>query len=343
MIKSNDLMSLIGSDILVKQPINEISEMLKKSIVKKTILYGQRGSGRTTVLKNHQYRNVGTENPAIYVRFDSVGLFNNNLEGLEADFDKEFITYFYELSMANKILNFIKTNYENLFNKHFKKDKEQIEKLGEEINEYIRNYYYKEISLNNNMMIGELTIGYIEKLKKFTELNSLTLMIDRFDWTDNNSIIAQYILKEYFNIFDKSIITTDDEQLVNNESARLPLIEQGFDFVETNYVKDIDILKIIITSRIEKYNLKISKLKKFPIDVLTDKVFAKLIKKTNGNINVILNSINEMVSIWQWENDFNKEFNFIESIDYCINKQLEQVKSLKKLLSPIKLFSSTTR
>lgn len=339
MINFNSPINLIFSDEFVKQPVNEISESLKKNTANKIIIYGQGGCGKTTVLYNHQYRSIGTDNPVIYTRFDSVGMFGDNRAERESAYDDKFVNCYYELIMANKILNFIENNYEKVFAKYFRGNKEELKKLLGETYNYIRESSYRSVAFDMRLSVGELSASYIEKLKKVIGINTLSLIIDRFDWTDGHSETAQVALREYFKIFDKSIITTDDESIVNDESSRIELINKGFDLIEINYGKDLEIMKRLLALRINKYNSTVKeKEQRFPFELLSDEVIERLLEKANGNISVVLSSINEMGYLLGYDSDYVTDP--MTSMERASNRAIAQVKRLKERSRPIKLYLS---
>ncbi|MDD3048696.1 MAG: hypothetical protein PHQ89_01730 [Bacilli bacterium] len=333
MIKYNSPDKLIYSDEFVKQPVNELSELLTNSTANKIILFGKRGSGKSTVLYNHQCKNIGTKSPTIFTRFDSIGMCNRK------DFDNEFMTHYYELIMADKILNFIEKNYEKTFEKYFIKDREKVESYLNETDYYINERYFKEVSLKEKIPMGKLTSEYIERFKNISGLSSINLMIDRFDWTDGNSEISQTVLSEYFKLFDKSIITTDDEFIVSDETSRTALIQKGFEFIQTDYGKDIEIVKKIIALRINKYNSNLPEgCHEFPIELLSNQIMKTLLKKADGNISFILGSVNKIDSLWQWEYGSEDKTNLLLDAERCADRQIIEDKELKKMKRPIKLF-----
>jgi Cdc6-related protein, AAA superfamily ATPase len=331
MIKHNNPQTLINSNEFIKQPVNEASDAIKNNTTRNIILYGPRGAGKTTVLYNCQYRSINTDSPAIFTRFDSVGLFGD----YQTRFSKDFIEYYYELTMASKILYFIKTNYGNIFSKYFIKDEQINDELHEELTNFINHSAFNNDKLASIVPAGTFTISLIDRFKNLAGIQDLAIMMDRFDWTDSRSRIAQVKLGKYFDIFDRSIITTDDKTLVNDESARKKI--NDFSFFEINYGKDLDTVKKIIEASEKNYEPK-EDFSKFPFKLIPEEAYEVLMKKSNGNISIILSTINELNIMWQWHQGDLSKFDFVDQMEICINNKISIMNKVDSMSKPAKLY-----
>lgn len=330
----NNVKEVIISNLFVKEPVNEIHKRLKKSDSSKIILIGERGCGKTTVLYNHEFKSIGTENPAIYTRFDSLGMFGENEFSRKSEYKRNFVKHYYELVFAVKILDYISSNYEKTFSEHFKEDKEIVCGYLKKVDDYIRNHRYERMNLNDKLDTGDLTSKYIKKFKKYSDSEDVTLMIDRFDWTDGGSEISQSILKKYFKMFDKSIITTDDQSVLRDEDKRKGLTKKGFSILEVNYGKDVDIVKKIVELRIKHNNSsQLNTTDKITANILTDEVYRRLTTKADGNIDTILMTISSMNDTYSW-----KKGSIVSNMKECFDEQVEEKQKIKSMSRPVRLY-----
>ena len=239
---------------------------------------------------------------------------------------------FYEVSISSKLLNYIKQHYKFTYETYFKDLKKMVNIFVDDTVNYINKVYYEEVSLPKYLKTGELSSGIYEKLKKYLGITSLTFSIDRFDWINGNSEMSQIILSKYFDMFDKVIITSDDDEL-QNESNRKKLIEKGYLFIDIDYGKTDLIIKEIIKRRVEEYNK--FKNTAFELNLITDEMYKWLINKTNGNIDLMLNSVSELIDMYQWK-DGNLDMS--EQLGLSTNNQIESSKKLKKMCKSPKLY-----
>lgn len=333
-IKEDDLLS---SSELVIEPLKKISNLISNSGTKKVILYGSRGAGKTITLRSYARDKVMSKNPAMFMRFDSCQLFGDKTSRRHC-FDEQFIIHFYELVMAEKILCYIKQYYGRLYEDSFVGDMFKVDSTLSIMDNYIRNSFYSEIKLNEVAGQGDITSGVIKKFKKLTKSNTVSLIIDRFDWTDGHSQIAQKTLREYHGLFDKMIITTDDEDVCKNEELRSSIAQGGSSFIEVDYGKDLKTLKKIVELRINRFNTSKGEKEPFIPLQLEAEIYEELIKGADGNIDIILRAINSLNNIWQWEDIDFARFNAKQKAKSCIEEEIISSKELKKRSAPIKLY-----
>lgn len=322
---------LIFGEGFIREPVDHLCNEINNNVSKKIILSGGRGSGKSVVLYNNEKKNLGNDTQCIYTIFDSIRMF----KGYPNDvFDDHFLNHYYELVFSNKLLHYIKNNYSLTYENSFKDLEEITYDLIKKLDNYINKACYVEVTLDKYLKPTELSQLIIERLKRNLNINTLYLSIDRFDWTNGNSISAQIILSKFFDMFDKVIITTDDESLLDKNN-RKDFIKRGYSFIDINYGKDKVIIKELIKKRIVLYNknLKFGN-KTFNENNITDEIYQYLINKTNGNISLMLDIIKDVIDTWQWEDgleDIYKQFEF------STKNQIESSKTLRKMTTQIKL------
>lgn len=177
------------------------------------------------VLQTQEYQNRNTQEQSIYMSFNRIDVF---LESYPSD----FVEHYYELVMSYNLLFYLKRNYEISYEKEFKEFENYLEIITENTNSYIRDSGYKKIELNKQLKIGEISTRILETWRTNFNIKKLTLLIDRFDWTNNKDELSQKILQRYFYLFNKIVITTDSEN-INYES----LEKKGYSLLEVDYGK----------------------------------------------------------------------------------------------------------
>ena len=192
----------------------------------------------------------------------------------------------------------------------------------EETHHYINLFSFEEITLNHYFSTGEITKKILEIAKKSLNVDSFTLMIDRFDWLTSENNLQQSILNNYFNIFDKVIITSDDET-VNKEN----LLEHGYSLISVQYNNDCDVVTEIIKRKIAQYNSETILDYHILFDV-NPEIIQVLIDKTNGNISMMMNVIMEIRNIHNWEKE---HFSFERAFYESLNNITSENQKIKKI------------
>jgi len=322
MIKTKEI---LNSEKFVREPVEDLCDEIENNSSKKIILTGGRGIGKSIVLQNYQIKSLNTRDKLIYTSFDAIGS-DNEL------FNEQFLTHYYELIFSRKILNYIKRNYSLTYEKNFKDLELLINNLLKQTVEYINNFIYTDVPIEKFLASKELSSEIIEATKKYLSIDSLSIAIDRFDWTNNGDPLTQNILSRYFDMFDKIIITTDDESLTD-EKDREDILQKNYSFIDINYGYSKDIIREIFRKRINEYN-KDPRNRIFETEIITEEIYQNLINKTNGNISLMLDIIKEIIGLWQWEDGID---NIEKSFDSTIEDQLKHNQKIKEMSSPIKL------
>lgn len=329
MISNIQPKELINTDQFVREPVDNICKAINKDTSNKIILNGSRGSGKSTVLYNLENRGLGTENQSIYMCFDSCKLFSES----NKFFNQEFKKQYYELVLSFNLLSYVSKNYSLIYEKHFKDIYIELKDISKKIDNQIKIANFEEIKFKNMIVPFEISTKIINKIVKYLDINNLNLCIDRFDWTNGNNEIVQQILSEYFDMFDKVIITTDDETLKN--SKNIELNKKGYSFITIDYGKYKNIIKEIIKKRIKFYNQKNGRNSIFQEQLITDKIYKDLIEKTDGNISLLLDIIREVADLCEWEE---KTENLENLFNTQSENQLEQIKQFRKISKTPRLY-----
>lgn len=323
---------LLKTSEYVKEPVDILCEKLNKFYSNVIILHSGRGTGKSVTLYQLEKKYIGNDTQFIYTSFDSAGLLLNIPNTL---FDERFLNHYYELIFSEKILHYIRNHYNEIYEKYFKIFEATLEKIQKDTDNYIHNIYWKKTTLNSYLVPTELSGQILQKFRHHLKIHSLSLIIDRFDWTNGSNSLVQYIISKFFSLFDKTIITTDDINLQNIKFQK-SLLNKGYTFFPIEYGKDENTLKKIIQKRIRQYNTIIPLgYKMFPENIINDEICKILINKTKGNISLTLNSVREMTNIWQW-NGGNMDFQ--EQLENIIEEQIDADKTLKKMIKPPRLY-----
>lgn len=318
---------LIHDSRFVREPADQYGRILQDSSSNKIILNTGRGSGKSVILHNMESCKVGTDNPVIYTRFDSIV----NFSRVPNDYFNEiFFEHYYELNFSWKILHYIEKYYSLTYEKYFKDIELLLKKLSSEFDKSVRQIYSDGLIINNPLYATQLSSEILARLKKNLDISSVILAIDRFDWTNGRSCFSQQILSKYFDMFNKVIITSDDETLAD-ENVRKNFEDKGYSFMSQSYGSDLEFIKNIIKKRVQFYNDS-NRDYTFNIDNVTDTIYEDLIKNSNGNISTMLTTVYVVINWCKYGNG-----NLTELFQRRLEEQKNNVKELKKISIPPRL------
>lgn len=314
MIKKINVNELLFSDLLVKKPVDDVNEDLSSDVRGKIILTGSRGCGKSVVLGSREVNSVNTEHPAILTRFDGAGMFGTKDNKY---FNRSIIEHYYEVIMCKKFLNYVKEYYPELFSSKFSHLDSVTTSRLMEVDNYINNAMFKDCDIRQKLFSGEALSEMLSIFRNGTGCKSLTLMIDRFDWTHNSDPRVQDILKDYFSMFEKVIVTSDDST-IRSDKRKKDLVDKGFKICGMEYSTHLDPVSEIVERRFE-----LDDETKFPIDRVFDEDYLIMIEKCGGNLDTILDSFLYAETLHNW--DKNKDIHTILS-----QASDEKVKTLKQ-------------
>lgn len=328
MVKNVSVNQLLFSDLLVKEPVDRVNEQITGDDKRgKFILTGSRGCGKSVVLGSRESQSIKSENPAVLTRFDGAGLFGTKDNKY---FNKQIIEHYYEIVMCKKFLDYVKEYYPDLyFSKFTRLDHVTANRLCE-LDNYINNAMYKDVGIGQKLFSGEALSEMLSLFRVGTGCDSLTLMIDRFDWTHNSDPRVQEILKNYFTMFEKVIITSDDPMLATDKKKVAALEDKGFKIVGMDYSKDLDTVIDIVERR---FDLDEDERHPFPIEDVSEEDFRRLIDKSGGNLDTVLEAFQYAETLKKW--DSRKSISAI--VDEAGCEKVNAVKQLRKMTKPPKL------
>lgn len=276
-------------------PVAEISAAITASKSDKIILYGPPFGGKSVVLDYFELINENTLTPAINTSFSSKEVFGDGQR--DCYFDERFISHFYELEMTEKIISYIRTYYRKIYEQNFWGIDKKVIGMISDTKTHMSSRLCRKMELPNKYKIGGLSFDIVSKFKRLAAIDSLSLLINGFDYTDGNSIIAQQTLSQYFNIFDKTVITSGDKELISDEVREADLSSKGYDLISVNYGENLTDVKKIVELYIESCD-PIAK-GSFSARLLTADLYRTLIEKAHGNIELILMAVDKIISSYQ--------------------------------------------
>ena len=326
MIKNVSVNQLLFSDLLVTEPVDKVNEQITGDSKRgKFILTGSRGCGKSTVLARREAQSIKTPHPAILTRFDGAGLFGTKDNKY---YNKPIIEHYYEVIMCKKFLDYIKEYYPDLFVAKFGRLDSVTSNRLYGIDHYINNAMYKDCEIGHKLFSGEALSEIVSLFRQGVGAESLTLMIDRFDWTHNSDPRVQDILKNYFSMFEKVILTSDDPSISNDKKRKAALDDRGYQLVQMDYGTYLDPVREIVQRRFE-----LDEDTTFPIGDVQDEDYLKLIDRCGGNIDMILDTFQYAEALRNW--DSSKDLSKV--IEDAGTDKLNGVKQYRKMVKPPKL------
>ena len=263
---------------LVKEYCNSIINEIDEN--KKIILSGTSKCGQSTILSEYQKTTDKNNNALIIPEFKKTSKMLTCL-------NKENKNYYFELIMSDVICESIKNNNINLYTDKYQKFhffiKNNIEKLYENI------VYEKELKEVYDSF--ELVEELIKQMK--LDYNKIILCVDHFDCIQENAEYNQRKIESYFFLFDKVILTTNDEQVLANDNVKNHLINNDYHLKIINYALEKDTAVAIMNDEFNKKmdaNYSIS-------DYLNKNRINQILTESNGNIEELNFIINELLHI----------------------------------------------
>lgn len=315
--------NIIKEDFFVREPVDKINKEILKSDSKRIILTGGRGSGKSTVLYSLEKRGLGTEEQTINTFFDSVGTFDYIPS---ENIINEVYRHKYELSFCFKMLAYIKNNYPFIYEKEFKDIYEVLDEISVEfVNTINMGIFenYKQNKFSQFLETMSIAKSLVERIRNVLEVEKLNLSIDRFDWTNNSSRLSQKILNEYFPLFDKVILTSDDDELNLMPICNFLINYKDYDIKRLNYGENLEIVKMILQRHIATQE----RFKNFDINNITDNVVMTMIDASANNISCMIRAIVHLVELHDY---YPNMYNLEDHTATVINEEVKRVRELKE-------------
>lgn len=252
---------LENEKVFIDKPVIEVMEKIDKSRKSKIILSGTEDSGKKlTTLKYMDTR----DKIFVYFRIDEFKYY-----GLAKTKDK--IEAYIESIVASEILKLLS---------RLGLDSQMLE-LGTNMP-----YIQDNIDVLRNYKAGDLISTLLYRVRKITD-RKIVFVVDKMDILDK---YTQEVISKYFDIFDQSLIISNDLIVYQNLERRVNLIRKGFDIINVDYAKNPEVLIQIINSRITYHNENVDsryKLDSFE-NMLDYDVIEKIADLSKGNIRNIL-------------------------------------------------------
>lgn len=309
---------LVKSEKYVREPVDKKIEEILSSNKRQIILAGNRGTGRSTVLRALENRGLGTKEQTIHMSHDSL-IFMSKEPSLK--FNKELFNYIYELIFVNDILCYVKNNYPLAFEKYFKKDKELINKFLHEFDEQLNNCWYKDTTFKTNAEPYRILYRTLDKIFDKLNVEKLNIAIDRFDGINGSSEYVQRLYEKKFHLFNKIIIVVDDPKIDEEKLSNV-----GYDIRQITYGKNRDVLREIIRRRYAEDEIK--------RELYTQDVFINKLARQGDNIRFKLDVLRRIDVLLEWQ----EVSDIKEVIDSTIKYQKEEDKKLQKIMTKPTLY-----
>ena len=307
-MKDIHAIELIYQDEFLREETDKECEKLNNLNKGTIIINGGRGTGKSVLLNENTNRELGKPiNQTILMNFDSIGFSHHET------FNNNFYEHYYEILFAKKLLNYLKLNYPMLFQKEFLKENDKINSCILEVDNYINEIYFSDVNINKYYKSNELVNDIIKKMIKGLKVSYLNLALDRFDWINNSNELVQKLLSKYFNNFNKTFITVDDETIDPKK-----LEKNGYQFMNISYNYDIDVIKEIFNRRLKTIETK------FKIELIPDGILDFLVIKTKGNIKLMLEILKEWITDYDWDQKSDIDLS-------AINQEIAHNEAVRKL------------
>ncbi len=311
---------LIYDESFIREVVDDVCDEIKRAPQDKIVLTGGRGIGKSTILYNLENREISHKNPFIYTHFDSVVSFSRVPDNVFSD---EFHRHYYEIIFSLKILNYLKRKYPFIYDTYFKGADSIVRTSYQELRSFGRRRRGRNLIYFNT---GILVKDILDKLREVLKLETVNLAIDRFDWTNGRSIYTEKLLSDYFPMFDKTVITSDDTMFFEREED---IEAQGFKIIKPTYSQALDFMRFLINNNCDDDVIKAI------LGTISDEDLKYLITSCNGNIDAMLTIINELESKWHF---YNGSLEVSKELHGETEKELGRIRQVNSVSVPPKFY-----
>lgn len=300
--------NIINSSNYVKEPVDKVIETISRSDKNKIILTGPRCSGKSIVLQSYEKELVNSNNPGIYIFMDP---------GLDSVTKSEIeIKLFCELHLCSWIISYIKEYYNDLYELCFIQLSNEVKDKNKVLIKYINEGIFYDLEFPFKEFVpGDLLSRIVKRMKEVMEFDTVTVCLDRFDWRNaGNSKSFQKAVSFYFDLFDKVILTTDDLEVYNDINNRRDRLKtNGYNVIDVDYGRDIEVAKNIVSSDLRYYAQNKKNMRRLSdrqfIDLrclLSESDYDTLIEKCGGDFELLFST---MRKLYAWDLDDEKNIN----------------------------------
>lgn len=260
---------------IFKDPIFKILEYMNQLNDVNMILTGPRHSGKSTILE--YYCKINSNLWVVEL---------SNKVNLNFSFSQKQLNYLCELYICENLIDYVQKNNITVYLNFFKFDHVLIKRKLSLIKKIIEKKSFDFFKYNELFEIGIYLKYIINKIKEKVNIEKLIILLDNFGSIECPDQNFQKILIDYCKYFDNFIITTDDYNIRNNKYVRADLRLKGYELIDVDYAKDIDIAKSIIRKNYNYYAC-------INLEFFNKSDYEKIIKECDGNINMLFEIIEE--------------------------------------------------
>lgn len=324
---------IIKNNNFIESITQPITDQIRTTPNKCTILTGPRGSGKSIILHTYEEQAKCSDELAVTMFLEPT-LDNDCLTIKETSFR-------YELFLASHLISYIRKKTPHIYETYFSTIQVQLTNTRYRFIEYINNRCStaNREEYPNLIPQGILIETVINKIKQTIGINTLTICLDRFDWVHASSPKFQEIAKFYISLFDKTILTTDDKRVYLDENqTRTNLINKGYQVLNVDYGKDLYLAKQIVTADLKYYAKTKHTLNKKLINhqfvdlryLITEAVYDQLINNCNGDLSLLFDSIRPLYDYDDIDSE-NNNTNILEYHQLALQNKSQREVAIKTL------------
>ena len=271
----------MNKEKMIIKPINLIIEKLKNAQKNGVFLLGEAGSGKTATLLTYIEQSKKTNTPVIDITLTSISSLN---------LTKELAKLFQVCIILQKMLLYLKENYLKSYFEHFLLFNTKILNITKDIiNMYnLNNYSLKDSIITNDILNNPeiLLQEFMNLVNTHLNITKLTVILDNFDIEKMDMQLYQTDIYSMLKKYMQVVATISDSKVINN-SDKLKSLSKDNTLIKVDYNREVSIVKRILDKSLltEPYKNVIGKSVSF---TFKDDTIAKLINKTNGNLNLML-------------------------------------------------------
>ena len=271
----------MNKERMIIKPINLIIEKLKNAQHNGVFLLGEAGSGKTATLLTYIEQSKKTNTPVIDITLTSISSLN---------LTKELAKLFQVCIILQKMLLYLKENYLKSYFEHFLLFNTKILNITKDIiNMYnLNNYSLKDSIITNDILNNPeiLLQEFMNLVNTHLNITKLTVILDNFDIEKMDMQLYQTDIYSMLKKYMQVVATISDSKVINN-SDKLKSLSKDNTLIKVDYNREVSIVKRILDKSLltEPYKNVIGKSVSF---TFKDDTIAKLINKTNGNLNLML-------------------------------------------------------
>lgn len=275
-----------GDNSIVNIEMDALIKKIEDSKFSKVILTGEKKCGKTELLKYYSKKYNNDRKRIIYVDFKDFN-YKRTLS------DKEY-GFYCELVFVKKMLEGIDVYNHDIYNS-FKMYEHYINTEFKKFKDYLMTRYYanSDIEYEKGSIVNRLL-----EIFNMLGIDNVNLVIDHFDFVGESSEKFQLFMKDYFDMFNKVIITTNEE-IKEDKKERL---SHEYGIIDVDYASNIEVVKRIIKEYISElddgyvYDINhLLKLHKVYIISKDDEFYIKLMNKCGNNLDMMIEVVRNMM------------------------------------------------